>query len=67
MGELNEWDYDHLMVFFDNDGPAVLRRCPECGRFLNKGEVFVNGLEETKLEGWICKKHGEVQPFYEYI
>lgn len=44
---------------------CVYRRCPECGKYLKEGKVFTNRLtERVKLTGWICKKHGEVEPFY---
>lgn len=43
---------------------GVYRRC-ECGRFLKKGQLFLNGLGEIKLKGWACVKHGEVEPYFD--
>ena len=40
----------------------VIRRCPECQRFVTCGQVLINGLGDIKLEGWICSRHEEVQP-----
>lgn len=49
----------------DNDGDiCVYRRCPKCGRYLKKGEVLTNGNGDAKVEGWKCKVHGEIEPFY---
>jgi uncharacterized OB-fold protein len=56
---------DHTAwVFYEDDDLHVYQRCPECGRYVTKGEVLENGLHELKLTGWKCKKHGEIQPFY---
>jgi uncharacterized OB-fold protein len=44
----------------------VYTRCPECGRYIKKGECFANMLGEIRLTGWMCKKHGEVQPGWEW-
>lgn len=50
---------------FGNDGDVcVYRRCPECGRYLKAGEILVNLNGDAKAQGFICKKHGEVEPFY---
>jgi len=38
---------------------CVYRRCPECGKYLKEGKVFTNSVK-----GWICKTHGEVEPFW---
>lgn len=43
---------------------GVYRRCPECGRYLKKGELLTNMDGEIKVRGWICRIHGEVEPFY---
>jgi len=44
----------------------VLRCCPICNRFLKTGKLSVNRLCDVKLEGWVCKKHGEVKPLIEF-
>lgn len=44
----------------------VYPRCPECGKFIKEGNILVNGLDEVKFTGWVCKTHGEVTPDYEY-
>ena len=56
-----------IRVVCFEDGLTVYSRCPLCGRWIKTGEAWINGLEETKLTGWICAKHGEVQPVYEYL
>ena len=38
---------------------CVYRRCPECGKYLKEGKVTNGGVE-----GWMCKVHGEVEPFW---
>lgn len=40
----------------------VLRRCPECGRFIKIGKVLSNADGEVKLEDWICKHCGPIEP-----
>lgn len=40
--------------------------CPECHKFLTKGILLTNMDGQVKLEKWICKTHGEIQPHYEY-
>lgn len=49
----------------EGDDICVYARCPECGRFLTIGRVWENFNEGVKLEGWKCKKHGEVEPYFE--
>lgn len=36
--------------------------CSDCHRFIKMGTVWVNGFEETKYTGFICKTHGEIEP-----
>jgi hypothetical protein len=48
----------------DDGDIVVYRRCPECGRYLKKGEVLTNMAGDAKVKGWICKKDGEVEPFW---
>ncbi len=43
---------------------CVYRRCPECGRYVTHGKLLTNIEGDVKLIGWICKTHGEVEPFY---
>ena len=46
---------------------AVYRRCPECGKYLKKGEVLMNMDGDVKLENWRCSVHGEVKPYFERL
>lgn len=58
-----------LFLVFEISGQGelyVLRQCPDCGRFITTGRVLINGLDQLKLPGWQCKKHGEVKPFWEW-
>lgn len=48
----------------DEGDICVYRRCPECGKYLKAGEVLTNMAGEAKVQGWTCKKHGEIEPFY---
>lgn len=68
---MNDWDIyedEKRWSFFEGEGSGtigVYRRCPECGRFLKEGELLMNMAGEVKLKNWICKKHGEVKPYYD--
>jgi hypothetical protein len=42
----------------DEGDICVYRRC-HCGKYLATGKVFTNNVK-----GWICKTHGEVEPFW---
>ena len=44
---------------------SVYCRCPKCGRFLKRGKLLMNCEGGVKLEGWNCKKHGDIQPYWE--
>jgi len=45
---------------------GVYARCPECGRYLKHGKLLINNfMDKMKLTGWTCKKHGEVEPFFD--
>lgn len=44
---------------------GVYARCNECGRYLKKGQLLMNGLGEVRLKGWKCKKHGEIKLYFE--
>ena len=46
---------------------AVYRRCPECGKYLTKGDLLMNREGDIKLEKWRCKNHGEVKPYFERV
>ena len=59
--ELTEEAFKKLIVTFGDD-IHVLRACPNCGRFLKTGSIFLNGLEEIATKNWICKKCGNVKP-----
>ena len=48
----------------DEGDICVYRRCPECGKWIKEGIIKTNLAGEVKLEGWLCKKHGEVEPFW---
>jgi hypothetical protein len=52
---------DNIWVSFKSDEGTlkVYPRCT-CGKYLKHGKVTA-GL---KFTGWICKKHGEVNPFH---
>lgn len=42
----------------------VFPKCPNCGRFIVTGEVYTNEMGNVKLENWVCRKCGEIQPEY---
>ena len=60
---------DPIVVFeFARQGSVwVLRRCPNCGRFIKVGYLQINGLDEVRGKGWLCGKCGEVQPVLGWI
>jgi ribosomal protein S27AE len=45
----------------------VIRLCPNCGRFIRKGELLTNLLGGVLLKNWMCKKCGEVQPLWDRL
>ncbi len=47
----------------DEGDICVYARCPNCGRYLKHGKCFANLAEHYRLSGWICKVHGEIEPF----
>lgn len=60
-------DYAGPFTVFSDDQEGdiyVYRQCPECGRFIKSGRLFVCGLGVVMLKDWICKKHGEVKPLF---
>jgi hypothetical protein len=66
---ISEKDWDMNTFHFEGETPdetiSVYAKCPECCKFLKKGQLFMNGLGEARLKGWICKKHGEVIPYFD--
>jgi len=44
---------------------GVYCRCPECGKYVKRGNMLMNGLGEVKFKGFVCKQHGEIQPYYD--
>lgn len=62
-------DVVYLVTFDceDSGTVGVEPRCPECQRYIKHGQLFLNGLDEVKLQGWTCKLHGEVKPHYEWV
>jgi len=44
---------------------GVYCRCPKCARYVKRGVLLMNKMGEIKLEGFICKQHGEIQPYYD--
>jgi len=59
-------------MFFDGETECetigVYCRCPECGRYVKRGSMFMNNmLGRVKFEGFVCKIHGEIEPYFEYI
>lgn len=56
-------------VYYEDDEEGttigVYRRCPQCGRYLPKGKLLLNGLGKVSLKDWHCKKHGAVQPYFD--
>jgi len=54
-------------MFFDDEGEGNIQvycRCPKCGRYIKRGKCFGNRMGEIKLKGFICKIHGEIEPFW---
>lgn len=56
-------------IFFECENEeetiGVYCRCPECGRYIKKGNLFGNMFGDIKFEGFICKVHGEIEPYYD--
>lgn len=48
----------------DEGDICVYCRCPECGRFIKHGKCYENLVGQVTFEGFICKKHGELRPFW---
>jgi hypothetical protein len=45
----------------------VWRVCPYCGRYIKIGKVFTNELGEVEADEWVCSKHGEINPSWEWL
>lgn len=43
---------------------GVYCKC-HCGQFLKRGQLLMNKAGEVKLVNFICKKHGEVTPYFD--
>lgn len=60
--DVNRWYY------FDNPDEGgiigIYARC-HCGRFLKKGLLLMNLGGEITLRGWICKEHGDIEPYFD--
>ena len=60
--------WDKLIHWYPDDehgGIFVYRVCPNCGKFITKGEVYVNQVGDVRLDFWHCKTCGIVQPHWE--
>ena len=44
---------------------GVYRRCPKCGKYVSKGEMYMNDVGDVKFKRFHCKKCGEIQPYYD--
>lgn len=70
MAELEQIYKDtKLWIYFEgeseNETIGVYCRCPRCGGYVKRGRLLMNRAGEIKLEGFICKRHGEIQPYYD--
>ena len=56
-------------MFFDGEDESetigVYCRCTECGRYIKRGKLLMNRMGDVKLQGFICKVHGEIEPYYD--
>jgi hypothetical protein len=55
-------------MFFEGETDetiGVYCRCPECSKYVKRGSLLMNGLGEVKFKGFLCKVHGEIQPYYD--
>ncbi len=49
----------------ENETIGVYCRCPECSCYVRRGELLMNRNGDVKLQGFICKRHGEIQPYFD--
>jgi len=56
-------------MFFEGETECetigVYCRCTECSKYVKRGKMLMNIIGEVKFEGFICKQHGEIQPYYD--
>lgn len=55
-------------VFFEGEYEetiGVYCRCPKCARYITRGKLLMDGFGEITLEGWKCKQHGKVEPYFD--
>ena len=43
----------------------VYCKCPECSKYVKQGIILINRRGEIKFQGFVCKQHGEIQPYYD--
>ena len=70
MAELEQiYEDKKLWMFFEGETKyetiGVYCRCPECAKYLKRGKMLMNIHGEVKFKGFVCKKHGEIQPYYD--
>lgn len=56
-------------TFFEGETPdeiiGIYCRCTHCARFIQRGQMLMNGCGEIFLKKWVCKVHGEVEPHFD--
>ena len=63
----DKWEAQPWISFTLREGSDVIhivRRCPHCGRYITEGNLYSNWEGAVKLTEWMCKVHGEVDPFW---
>ena len=57
-------EYEGKWAIYDIEGEKhyVMPLCPNCGKFIKMGHILVNGFGSTKVEGFSCKRCGEIEP-----
>ena len=63
---MSTWDNAPLICYGD-DGPAFVRLCPQCSRFMKWPKVLeyeVNGLDQCRFPKITCSKCGPVKPHH---
>lgn len=64
------YEDEKAWVYFEGEEGSensigVYRRCQECARYISKGDLLMNLNGDVKFENWICKVHGEQQPYFD--
>ena len=59
---LEEYEGRYLVYDIEGSDHYVIPHCPNCGRFIKTGSIWVNGAGNTKAKGFNCKKCGEIEP-----